>query len=103
MTNDERLLTSVIGHWSFVRNTNAPSPANCQGRGVKPRGTTLLEPENRPRSVAVDFKDHSTPDNGGASGANYYVSRFTFHVLLAQLPGPFVGVVAASFPPSEAL
>jgi len=69
-------------------NKNAPPPAYCQGRGVKPRGTTLLEPENRPRSVAVGFTDHSTPDNGGASGANYYVSRFTFHVSRFARPTP---------------
>ena len=74
---------SLSTYLPVYQSKNTPPPAYCQGRGVEPRGTTLLEPENRPRSVAVAFTGHSTPDNGGVSGANYYVSRshvsrFTF-------------------------
>jgi hypothetical protein len=87
-------------------NKNTPPPAICQGRGVDPRGTTLLEPESGSalpmRKLPTSYALITVASPRQATTVQR-ANEPTFNGFTARLPGPFVGVVAASFTPWEAL
>ena len=81
---------SLSTYLPVYQSKNTPPPAYCQGRGVDPRGTTLLEPKSGsalslwPSTATARLITVASPGRP----TTLHALRFTFHVPRFARPTP---------------